>query len=326
MKRLLIATLAATLVLTSLTACGKKDAERDYETSRVLYSDNDTETETDETETDETKEVVTTDSDTSSDKKDKESSKASSKSSSKEASSKAASSKAASSKTTASKAASSKTTTSKAASSDASRTAVSSAARTSSAPTSSVTSSENTSSKDSETDTAASTDTELLTDTDTASETDTATTDSDVIADVFDPESDLRFSYGSSYIDLHDNIETVVAMIGEPDSISTVGNCLGGEIKLYSYASMGFEINAYPTDDDSFEVGSIRILTSDVKTEKNVTIGSPIEDMINAYGSGYTALGASTYKYADIDGNYLMIAADDDYVSDIIISVDTTGM
>ena len=316
MKRLLIATLAATLVLTSLTACGKKDAERDYETSRVLYSDNDTETETDETETDETKEVVTTDSDTSSDKKDKESSKASSKSSSKEASSKAASSKAASSKTT----------TSKAASSAASRTAASSAARTSSAPTSSVTSSENTSSKDTETDTAASTDTELLTDTDTASETDTATTDSDVIADVFDPESDLRFSYGSSYIDLHDNIETVVAMIGEPDSISTVGNCLGGEIKLYSYASMGFEINAYPTDDDSFEVGSIRILTSDVKTEKNVTIGSPIEDMINAYGSGYTALGASTYKYADIDGNYLMIAADDDYVSDIIISVDTTGM
>ena len=323
MKRILIAALAATIVLTGLTACGsKKDAERDYDdTSRVLYTDNDTETEedTEETETEKDSEKKDEKKSSDSDKKKDESSK-------KSESKKSESKKSDSSKAASSKAASSKKVTTYNTNSASKKTASSAAA--SSNNSSEAASSEKTSSD--ETDTAAQTDTDTNTDSaaaDTETETDSEATDTAADAEPVTVENDLRLSTDGIYVDLNDDMDFVLENLGEADNVTTAGACLGGgDIKLYTYD--GFEITAYPksADSEDYIVASIKLTDSSVETERGVHIGTPIEEALNAYGKDYETLGASTYKYKTSDGSYIMISAEDDVVAEIIISLDTTTL
>lgn len=318
MKKIITAALAAALFLTGMTACGSKDNVNSYDTtSRVLYTDSDVQTDTESAESSEEesskaeKKVVTTDSESTDKKKDSSSKKTTSKA----ASSKAASSKAASSKTAA---ASSKTAAAAATSRPTTTTSTAPAASSTSSADSTDTSSET------ETDTQTidtETDTQII---DTESDIDSA---SDAPSDPFDPSVDLTFSYGSTVIRLGDDIGDVVSAIGEPDSVTTAGNCLGGgEIKLYSYASYGFNIQAYPDGGDSFNVTVISLVNSDVMTEKGVKIGTSEEDMLAIYGDNYEAVSSTTYRYTAADGSYLQFYIEDGEVADIMMSLDTTNM
>ena len=331
MKRILIAALAASLLVTGLTACGKKkDESLDYSSSRVLYTDTDaadsdsedTEAETDEASDTKSKDEKTSDSDKKADSK-KESSKAESKKSESKAS--AAASASASSKKVKTYAVGSTKPSSSAA-------PASSKAASTAAPSSETTSSEKSSSTSSETETdkAAQTDTEAEAQTDTAANSD-ADSETDAPDDVkpVTADYDLRLNTGEIYIDLGDDIDFVTDKLGEAVSVTTVGACLGGgEIKLYSYSDDGFDITAYPTDETNsdYKFATITITAADVNTERGVHLGMPIDEALKLYGSDYETLGAATYKYKDANGSYIMISADNDIVSEIVISKDTTAM
>lgn len=313
-KRLLIAALAGMLLISGMTACGSKKETPEYDTgSRVLYSDSDTETETDEEEestedTEETsskeeKKVVTTDSDKKTSSKSS-SSKASSKTTSKAASSKAASSKASSSKAAASKAASSTYRQS-----EASSAAASGKDETSSAATSSEVSTD--------TSTAADTDTsEIQFDT----ETDSASTGS------FDENADLSFTYGSYEIVLEADINDVIENLGDDYTRESTPSCLYPSLEDASYDYGDIVINTFPTADGEGEIVSgIELKSTAVATDgKDIKIGDSLEDVLAAYGEDYSLLGTSSYRYVSADGKYfLSFFIVDDTVESITIAIDS---
>lgn len=344
MKKFIIVSLAAAMLLTAVTACGSKDKVEYDDDTRVLYSDGDaSQEETDEEEADDTesekaeKKVSTTDSD-----KDKKESSKKEESSKKSSSSKSASSKSTTSKSSTSKSSnnSSKTTSSKA-----TRTIIVPSNNSSSSRS---TASNSTSSKstvsfivddDSETDSEKLTDTELdtekdsdlLSDTDNEyytdsedSDTDNEDTDSEGSnegSDPFNEYDDLIFTYGGSTITLGEDMDSVFDEIGEPNYETEGQPCTtGGTIKIYTYDEI--EIQGYPEVDGTYTVCSIQLKSSYVETEKGISIGSSFDDMVGIYGDGYTTLGASTYRYYSASGSrYLEFYVEDDYVADITIAI-----
>ncbi len=360
MKKVIAALLASAMLLSCMTACGSKDKKPKYDTtSRVLYSDEDTSSETEsETESEtksETKSETETESDTSTDtSSDKKSDKDKKDSSSKATSSKTTSSKATSSKSTSSKATSSKSTSSKAVSSKATSSVTTSskaASATSSKATSSATSSTNSDSDkntdtstntdsatdtDSLTDTDSVTDTDSLTDTDTDSVTDTENTDSEQTdtdseiegSDPFDEMEDLIFTYGGAVITLGESINSVFDDFHEADDVSGAYLSSFGYTKTYYYNYEGFEIIAYTTDDDVtddsiFKVCSIRMDTPgySVGTEKNISVGDSVEDMLDIYGSSYEKFGDNYVFYSADKSRYLKFETDSETITEITISL-----
>lgn len=313
MKKIIAAALIAAMVLTCAAGCGKKTIDHEDE-SRVLYSDSDTATDTEETDTSaESKKAESKKEESKKEESKKEESKKESKAESKKSSSKAASSKAASSKK--SSTTRSVYTPSKAASSS----AVSSKAA--------ETSSKNESSRvTSSTDT----DTEKLTDTDTSKETDTDTlfdpeTDTEITgSDPFDAIEDLVFSYSGYVIRLGNDPVEMMEELGDPLDIIDIGMHTYGPIMEYDYSDKGFVVTARPRyeNTDEYMIDSIQIVSPKVSTEKDITIGSSVENMLSIYGTEncYKDYGMYTYKMFDA-GNYLRFVEDDGFITGIIISL-----
>ncbi|MEE3449879.1 MAG: hypothetical protein VZR27_04135 [Acutalibacteraceae bacterium] len=310
MKKLIASAILAAIILSCFTACGKNDKTTTEDTSRVLYSDSDVSTNSEsDTETDSN----TTDKETDSEKKDSDSEKKSdtekksesekkTESSKKEVSSKSETPKTVSSKATSSSETSSKDTSSKTVSSKA----------------------ETDSDKGTDTNTDTNTDTDSATETDTTTDTQTDNTDdeNDPIAP-FDEDVDLGFSYGSSWINLYDNIENVVDSIGEPDEITDVGLGTLGLMKRYDYSSKGFVIIVSPNniDNDYYMVHSLMITSTLVRTEKDVSIGSAERAIYDIYGKENCEHVDNTYVYHSKSGNEMLkFFIDDGYVSEILIT------
>lgn len=315
MKRLIAAAVLAAFLAAGLTACGKKRITDNEDTSRVLYSDSEESTNSEsDTATDSDTEGKETETDTKSSESDKktDTDKKSDTDKKKESSKKDASSKAETPKTTISKATPSKTVSAK---------ETTSKAASSSEVTSSESSSKSESSK-------AVTDSDKNSDTDTSkdTETDTETNNSDVEKepiDPFDESVDLGFSYGSAWIDLYDDLDDVIDMIGEPDEINDVIQGRFGMVKEYDYSSKGFVITAYPNnvDNDYYMVYSIKITSETVRTEKDVAIGSPEEAIYDIYGKKGCEHTGDIYTYRSENGNeMLMFYVEKGYITKIVIS------
>lgn len=347
-KKIVTISLACAFIVSGMTACGSKANKPEYEdTSRVLYTDEDTQTdeESDGEENEENSDESKSESGKSESGKNesgKDSSKASSKkdsskTSSKKTSSKSTSSKAASSKSTASKktttATTPRTTTSRATA--ASSAAVSSKSDTSSKENTDIASDTDTASdtdklSDTDTLTDTETDTENVTDTDTETETDTETdTDTEIEgSNPFDESVDLDLTYNGYVIKLGADMSEVLDNLGEA---TIVEDSAGGTIKTYYYNVDGFEIRAYTddyevTDESEFTVFSIKMDTAgyNVATDKNIAIGDTKQDMLSIYGSDYADMGDG-YKYGSSDGrSSLTFVFDGDIISEIIYSLDVT--
>ncbi|MBQ5990465.1 MAG: hypothetical protein IJL67_13340 [Oscillospiraceae bacterium] len=103
-------------------------------------------------------------------------------------------------------------------------------------------------------------------------------------------DDDLVFSFGNAQAKLDEDLAGFIAA-NAPDSETCDPSCLGnGEDCIYSYAH--FKINGYrETADSPVKATSIEFTDSEVSTSKGVKIGSSKDDVIKAYGSGYTEQG-----------------------------------
>ena len=344
MKRILTASLAAALLIAGMAACGSKDtAPKDYESvSRVLYDEDDTETETDEyadfvdedTESTESKASDTDSAGSASSAKDKDQklsvssrAAASSKKSTAASSSSSSSTSSKSSNTVTSRATTNKpvtttihTTENKSSDNDTSSqsesSAVSSAA--SSKPASSDTDSSTDVNSDTNTDTTASTDSET---TSSAAEPDTDSvvdSDQEITADQFDENTDLSFTYGSYTIVLNEDMQNVIANLGEDYSYSTEPD---SEIKVYDYGE--FSVSAISSEDDETDrVAKITLKAENVSTGKGIAIGSPLSDVFKIYGDNYQHPDSGVYRYYSSDGSScLQFSSDNSSITNIIITV-----
>ena len=103
-------------------------------------------------------------------------------------------------------------------------------------------------------------------------------------------DDDFSFSFGNAQAKLDEDLAGFIAA-NVPDSETCDPSCLGnGEDCIYSYAH--FKINGYrETADSPVKATSIEFTDSEVSTSKGVKIGSSKDDVIKAYGSGYTEQG-----------------------------------
>lgn len=129
---------------------------------------------------------------------------------------------------------------------------------------------------------------------------------------------DLVFICGDERISLDENINDVVSKLGEPLRIEKAMSCLNPSLEDKMYIYDGFTINTYPNSDGSEDFVMGIVISSDAyPTEKGVAIGMTYYDMVNAYGNGFTTLGA-TYRYED--GNkYLSFYVEGDNIAEISI-------
>lgn len=302
MKKILLISLSALMLLSSLTACGSKnDSDNSSETyTRQLYNSDDTAVKSDEDEEDEKTE-------TEKDKKNDGASVGSrteSKEKKKDADNKTSSSNSSKSNTyTISANTSSKKSTSSVASvkpAESSRAATSESiitSRTESAASSEATSSEE-SSKASSAD-----DTETITDTQTDTEK-TDDTDSTVIVPDFFTESDLICTYKDINIKAGSDINILIAKIGLPYNVDTEPRDDNEELVNKTYYFEGMEVKTNPNEDGSMDyIISMKVDDEAYKTVKGAKIGMDIDDVIEIYGEDY-AIAYDMFQY-EIDGMIL---------------------
>lgn len=96
----------------------------------------------------------------------------------------------------------------------------------------------------------------------------------------------FSFSYKGNDVAVNDDIEDVLAKLGEPDSKFEAKSCaFDGMTMFYTY--QGFEIDTYEKDGKNL-VATI-VITSDLaETKEGVTIGDAESKLESAYGSDCT--------------------------------------
>lgn len=91
--------------------------------------------------------------------------------------------------------------------------------------------------------------------------------------------------------------ESVTAALGEADSTFEAPSC-AGEGTDYTLTYGSFEIQTVPNADGVNEVSAILIKDDLASTDEGVSLGGSLEDIVAAYGEGYTENG-SAYTYSD---------------------------
>lgn len=95
------------------------------------------------------------------------------------------------------------------------------------------------------------------------------------------------FKSGSVEIVPGEDSSAVLSALGKENSYDEVDiGCGNNEVgKVYSYS--GFKIQTYPDNSKDY-VDTVTITNDSVSTPEGITIGSSREDVIKAYGDGYT--------------------------------------
>lgn len=90
--------------------------------------------------------------------------------------------------------------------------------------------------------------------------------------------------------------------LGEPVSFSEAASCYyDGMDKVYTYE--GFEIKTYPVNDKDY-VQDICMSSEIFSTDKGISIGSTLEEVVAAYGEDYELIG-KMYKYYFTEDTYM---------------------
>ena len=156
---------------------------------------------------------------------------------------------------------------------------------------------------------------EISENTDTAGEADSDTDDTQEAPGYF-TEDDTVFYYNGSPIMLGENIDYVVAAIGEPEDIKQYTADNAPEVTNKEYFYEGFSIEVGLSDDSSaYTVTTINIFDRSLTTERGVHIDMNIEDVIKIYGQEYQTAD-NEYRYYSGD-KYLFLGVQNDVVSDL---------
>jgi len=306
MKKILLISLSALLLLSSLTACGSKSdgdsSENAY--SRQLYNSEDSAVKNDEGDEEQTDETTENSNENSKEenKEKKDTDKKTSGNDSSKSNTFTVSANTSSKKHTSSTASVKPAESSRAASSESIITS-----RAESVVSSEVSSSE-------ESDTLSSEDTEISIDTETDTEQ-TDETDTTVVADYFS-ESDLICTYKGINVKAGSDINVLIAQIGLPYNVDTEPNEDNEELVNKTYYFDGMEVKTNPNEDGSMDyIVSMKIDDESYKTVKGAKIGMDIEDVIEIYGEDYN-ITYDMWRY-EIDGMILGFDTDGSFVTSI---------
>jgi len=112
--------------------------------------------------------------------------------------------------------------------------------------------------------------------------------------------SDLAFIISGKTVKLDQNISIIKDLLGAPKEYDEVESCAyTGLDKFYVYKEI--EVSTLPIDGDL--ICAIDALKNTVKTEKGVTIGSPLRQIEAAYGKDYTLENGVLIYWAGPKGN-----------------------
>ena len=126
--------------------------------------------------------------------------------------------------------------------------------------------------------------------------------------------SDAVFVYNNRQVALNSDMDTVLAALGEANSMTTAPSCIGvGEDKTYHYD--GFTVTTYPRGDKDY-VMEIKVLDAAIATAKGIRLGSTMDDMTAAYGSGYRTFGYIC-AYQTNDNKSLQFFVEDGVITEI---------
>jgi hypothetical protein len=114
-----------------------------------------------------------------------------------------------------------------------------------------------------------------------------------------------RFVSGGVSIGVDVDVEPIVEALGEANSVYEQPSC-AGQGTSYAYTYSGFEIATYP-DGDSNLIAYILIKDDTVSTPEGIDLSMTKDDVIAAYGDGYTAEGVDDEADTD-DANTAVIA------------------
>ena len=113
------------------------------------------------------------------------------------------------------------------------------------------------------------------------------------------------------------------AVLGEPVSYTEAASCyFDGMDKIYTYD--GFEVRTYPVEGDRDFVLDVCMSSDEFKTDKGITVGSALEDIISAYGEDYELVG-KMYRYYSEPGKYMYFFVMNDVVKYFGYAVDAVN-
>ncbi len=109
-----------------------------------------------------------------------------------------------------------------------------------------------------------------------------------------DDTQGYSFTTGTVKIVLNEDASEVLKSLGNAEKVFEQDSCAyQGKDRVYSYKD--FELSTYPVNNKEY-VSSIYFLTADAVTEEGIHFGSTYQDMVNAYGTGYTE-SFQVYRY-----------------------------
>jgi hypothetical protein len=121
------------------------------------------------------------------------------------------------------------------------------------------------------------------------------------------------FETGGVTIAMHDEVEPILQALGESMDYFEAESCaFQGMEKVYTYS--GFELHTYEMDGVDY-VAAVVFLDDSVCTKEGVYLFSALEDVLDAYGDGYTKTN-DMYSY-DLGGTRLSFLIENDEVTSI---------
>jgi len=132
-------------------------------------------------------------------------------------------------------------------------------------------------------------------------------------------EPGYYFVYKDVQIAVEAASSTVLDKLGEPMNYFEAPSCaFEGMDKIYTYS--GFEFQTYTRDDKDY-IASLHFMDDSVATPEGIGLNASLEDVVKAYGDGYTQ-SFSQYTYTRGKSHLSFIIEDNEVVSVEYASVD----
>ncbi len=117
-----------------------------------------------------------------------------------------------------------------------------------------------------------------------------------------DSNNQVSFTISGTEITPGEDFAEAYKTLGEPDKYTEAASCyFDGMDKVFTYS--GFEVRTYPVGEKDY-VQDLCISSDEYKTDKGITVGSTLDDVVNAYGKGYE-LNGKMYRYMADNNQYV---------------------
>lgn len=125
--------------------------------------------------------------------------------------------------------------------------------------------------------------------------------------------TDYPFEYNGVTIHMNTKAAPAIEALGKEIDYFEAPSCaFQGMDKIYYYS--GIELGTYPLEDVDY-ISSVNFLDDSVSTKRGIYLGASLEEVINAYGDGYTEdMGLYTYTLGESE---LTILVEDNVVTAI---------